>query len=36
MTKPTNDQDKKRTGRIVDFTVPTDHRVKLKEIKKER
>ena len=28
-------QQKKRTGRIVKFAIPADHRVKLKESKKE-
>ena len=32
MTRPIKkDKKKKRTYRIVDFTVPADHRVKLKE-----
>ena len=35
MTKSTdNRQAQERTCRIVDFTVPGDHRVKLKESKK--
>ena len=31
MTWPSNNQQKKRTLKIVDFAVPSDHRVKLKE-----
>ena len=36
MIRPCNSQQrkKKNTCRIVEFTVPTDHRVKLKESKK--
>ena len=30
-----NNQQKKRTCRIVDFVVPVDHRVKLKECEKK-
>ena len=30
-----NQQQKKRTCRIVDFTLPADHRVKLKECEKK-
>ena len=33
-TKPYNNQEKKRTCRIVDFTVPAGDRVKLKESEK--
>ena len=33
-TKLNNNQQKKRTCKIVDFAVPTDHRVKLKECEK--
>ena len=35
MIRPYNNQQKKRTWRIVNFAVPTDHRVKLKESKKK-
>ena len=31
MTRPINSQQKKKTCRIVDFTVPADHRIKLNE-----
>ena len=34
MTKPSDSQQKKRTCWIVDFIVPEDHRVKLKESEK--
>ena len=34
-TKPYNNQQKKRTCRIVDFAVPADHRIKLKESEKK-
>ena len=35
-TRPyNNNNDKNRTCRIVDFAVPADHRLKLKEIKKK-
>ena len=34
MTKPSNSQQKKKTCWIVDFVVPVDHGVKLKEGKK--
>ena len=34
MTRPSNSQPKKRTCQIVDFAIPTAHRVKLKESKK--
>ena len=34
-TRPYNNQQKKKTRRIVDFAVPTDHRVKLKESEKK-
>ena len=34
VTKPSDHQQKKRTCRIVDFVVPADHWVKLKESKK--
>ena len=33
-TRSKNNQQKKRTCRIVDFAVPADHRVKLKESEK--
>ena len=29
-----NKKKKKRTGKIVDFAVPADHRIKLKECEK--
>ena len=32
--RPFNNQQKKRTWKIVDFAVPADHRVKLKESEK--
>ena len=35
MTRPSDSQQKKRTGRIVDFDVPADHRVKLKKNEKK-
>ena len=35
MTRPYYNHRKKRTRRIVDFAVPTDHRVKLKESEKK-
>ena len=36
-TKPNNNQQqkKKRTCKIVDFAVPADHRIKLKECEKK-
>ena len=34
MTKPSDSQQKKRTWRIVNFAVPADYRVKLKESEK--
>ena len=36
-TKPNNNQQKKkkRTSKIVDFAVPADHRIKLKECEKK-
>ena len=34
-TRPYNNQQKKRTCKIVDFTVPADHRKKLKEWEKK-
>ena len=34
MTRPNDSQQKRRTGRIVDFAVPADHKVKMKESKK--
>ena len=34
MTKPYHNQQKKRTFKIVEFTVPADNRVKLKENEK--
>ena len=30
-TRPYNNQQKKRTCKIVDFAIPADHRIKLKE-----
>ena len=36
MTRPYNNQkQKKRTWKIVDFAVPVDHRIKLKENEKK-
>ena len=35
-TRPNNNQQKKkRIGKIVDFAVPADHRIKLKECEKK-
>ena len=34
-TKPNNNQQKKRTCKIVDFTVPTNHRIQLEECEKK-
>ena len=34
-TRHNNNQQKKRTYKIVDFTVPADHRIKLKECEKK-
>ena len=34
-TRLNNNQQKKRTYKIVDFAVPDDHRIKLKESKKK-
>ena len=34
-TRPCNNQQKKRTCRIVDFAVPADHRAKFKESEKK-
>ena len=34
-TRPYNNQQKKRICEIVDFTVPADHRIKLKECEKK-
>ena len=34
-TRPYNNQQEKRTCKIVDFAVPTDHRIKLKESEKK-
>ena len=36
-TRPNNNQQKKkkRTYKIVDFAVPADHRIKLKECEKK-
>ena len=34
-TRPNNNQQKKRTCKIVDFAVPADHRIKLKECEKK-
>ena len=39
MTRPYNNQHKKkkeRTWKIVDFAVPVDHRIKLKENEKDK
>ena len=36
MTSPNNNQQKKRElAKIVDFAVPADHRIKLKEYEKD-
>ena len=35
-TRPSNNQQKDGTCRIVDFAVPADHRVKVKEIEKQK
>ena len=35
MTRPSNNQQKNRTYKIVDFAVPADHRIKLKEFEKK-
>ena len=35
MTRPYNNQQKKRTHKIVDFAVPADHKIKLKESEKK-
>ena len=35
MTRPYNNQQKKRTCKIVDFAVPADYRIKLKESEKK-
>ena len=34
-TRPYNNPQKKRTCEIVDFAVPADHRIKLKESEKK-
>ena len=34
-TRPNNNQQKKRACKIVDFAVPADHRIKLKECEKK-
>ena len=34
-TTPYNNKQKKRTWKIVDFAVPGDHRIKLKESEKK-
>ena len=34
-TRLNNNQQKKRTCKIVDFPVPADHRIKLKECEKK-
>ena len=34
-TRPNNNQQKKRICKIVDFAVPADHRIKLKECEKK-
>ena len=33
-TRPYNNQQKKKIYKIVDFAVPADHRIKLKECEK--
>ena len=36
-TRPNNDQQKKRTCKIMGFAVPADHKIKLKEcVKKDK
>ena len=35
MTRPYNNQQKRETSRVVEFAVPADHRVKLKECEKK-
>ena len=37
-TRPSYNQqkEKKKTSRVVNFAVPADHRIKLKEKRKER
>ena len=35
MTRPYNNQQKKRICKIVDFAVPTNHRINLKECEKK-
>ena len=35
MTRPNNKQQKKRNCQIVDFAVPAEHRIKLKECQKK-
>ena len=35
MTRTCNNQQKKRTCKYVDFAVPADHRIKLKECEKK-
>ena len=34
-TRPYNNQQKKRTDKIVDFAAPADHRIKLNESEKK-
>ena len=34
-TRPNNKQQKKRICKFVDFAVPVDHRIKLKECEKK-
>ena len=34
MTRPYNNQQKKKIYKIVEFAVPADHRIKLKECEK--
>ena len=34
MTRSYNNQQKKKISQIVDFAVPADHRIKLKECEK--
>ena len=35
-SRPNNNEQKKRTYRIVDFAVPVEHKIKLKESKKKK
>ena len=34
-TRPNNKQKKKRISKIVDYAVPADHKIKLKECEKK-